>query len=73
MASDIVLTPLLIGLGIDELSTSPTMVPRVKRAVQCLDLPACRELARQALLENQTSEILRRCTELANARYGELV
>lgn len=73
MASDIVLTPLLIGLGIDELSTSPTMVPRVKRAVQCLDLPACRELARQALQETQTAEILRLCTELANARYGELV
>lgn len=73
MAADIVLTPLLIGLGIDELSTSPTMVPRVKRAVQCLDLPACQALARQALQESQTPEILRLCTELANARYGELV
>jgi len=73
MASDIILTPLLIGLGIDKLSASPTMVPRVKRAVQCLDLPACQALAQQALRESQTTEILRLCTELANSRYEELV
>lgn len=73
MAADITLTPLLIGLGIDELSTSPTMVPRVKRAVQCLDLPACQELAAKAMKESMTSEILRLCTELATSRYEELV
>lgn len=73
MAADIILTPLLIGLGIDELSTSPTMVPRVKRAVQCLDLPACQALAQQALLQSQTPEILRLCTDLAKSRYEELV
>src|SRR5205085_5885685 len=33
MAADLVLVPLLIGLGMDELSVSATLVPRVKRAV----------------------------------------
>lgn len=73
MASDIVLTPLLIGLGIDELSTNPAAVPRVKRAVQCLDLPACRTLAERALGESHSAEILSLCAALARARYEELV
>src|SRR3989440_4664737 len=37
MAGEITLTPLLIGLGGDELSASPGLVPRVKKAVQTLD------------------------------------
>src|SRR6185503_3825637 len=44
MAGDIALTPLLLGLGVDELSTGAALVPRVKRAVQALDLKACQQL-----------------------------
>src|SRR4029450_2557147 len=44
MAGDIALTPLLVGLGVDELSTGAALVPRVKRAVRSLDLAACRQL-----------------------------
>jgi hypothetical protein len=40
MASDIVLVPLLLGLGIDELSSAALLVPRIKRAVQPLDIAA---------------------------------
>ena len=36
MAGDIVLLPLLLGLGMDELSVSASLVPRVKLAVQRL-------------------------------------
>ena len=73
MASDITLTPLLLGMGIDELSTSPAVVPRVKKAVQSLDLPACRQLAATALNSTTSAEILQLCTELAKARYPQLV
>lgn len=73
MASDITLTPLLLGVGIDELSTSPAVVPRVKKAVQSLDLPACRQLAATALNSTTSAEILQLCTELAKARYPQLV
>src|SRR5207244_4730563 len=44
MAGDVALVPLLLGLGMDELSASATLVPRVKRAVQSPAIPACREL-----------------------------
>src|SRR5213082_15014 len=37
MAGDIALIPLLLGLGMDELSVGATLVPRVKRAVQSLE------------------------------------
>jgi phosphotransferase system enzyme I (PtsI) len=73
MAGDIALVPLLLGLGMDELSASAPLVPRVKRAVQSLALPECRELVEEALSLQTPSEILSRCLELADKRYGDLL
>ena len=44
MAGEIVLTPLLLGLGVDELSTGAALVPRVKGAVQRLAFSECEKL-----------------------------
>jgi phosphotransferase system enzyme I (PtsI) len=73
MAGDVALIPLLLGLGMDELSASATLVPRVKRAVQSLAIPECRELVEEALKLDTASEILARCLELADKRYGDLL
>ena len=73
MAGDVALVPLLLGLGMDELSTSATLVPRVKRAVQSLSIPECRELVEETLKLNTGSEILERCLQLADSRYGDLL
>ncbi len=73
MAGDVALIPLLLGLGVDELSASATLVPRVKRAVQSLAIPECQELLEEALTLNTPSEILARCLELADKRYGDLL
>jgi len=73
MAGDVALIPLLLGLGMDELSASATLVPRVKRAVQSLAIPECRELVEVALNLDTASEILARCLELADKRYGDLL
>ncbi len=73
MAGDIALTPLLLGLGMDELSAGATLVPRVKRAVQSLTIPECRQLVDEALDLQTPSEILARCLELAGKRYGDLL
>jgi len=73
MAGDIALIPLLLGLGMDELSTSATLVPRVKRAVQSLSIPECRELVEETLKLETASEILTRCLQLAESRYGDLL
>jgi len=73
MAGDVALVPLLLGLGMDELSAGATLVPRVKRAVQSLTIPECRELVEETLKLNTASEILARCLELADKRYGDLL
>jgi phosphotransferase system enzyme I (PtsI) len=73
MAGDIVLVSLLLGLGVDELSVGATLVPRVKRAVQSLAIPECQQLVDEALKLETPSEILARCLELANKRFGDLL
>jgi phosphoenolpyruvate-protein phosphotransferase (PTS system enzyme I) len=73
IAGDVALIPLLLGLGVDELSASATLVPRVKRAVQSLAIPECRALVEQTLQLNTASEILARCLDLADKRYGDLL
>jgi len=49
-ASDELAIPVLIGLGVRELSVSPYAVPRVKAAIRDLDLERCSSLAQQALV-----------------------
>src|SRR2546423_11703298 len=44
MAGEIELTPLLLGLGVDELSVSPALVPRVKSAIRNLSPAECGKL-----------------------------
>jgi phosphotransferase system enzyme I (PtsI) len=73
MAGDVALTPLLLGLGVDELSASAMLVPRVKRAVQSLAFSECQDLVEEALKLDTGSEILARCLELADKRYGDLL
>jgi phosphoenolpyruvate-protein phosphotransferase (PTS system enzyme I) len=73
MGGDIVLTPLLIGLGVDELSCGSAVLPRVKRAVRSLDATACRQLASDALDCADGAEILARCEAVARSHYGDLL
>ena len=69
MAGDIVLTPLLLGLGMDELSASASLVPRVKLAVQRLSVSECRQLVAEAMQLETPDEILERCQALAQKHY----
>src|SRR5437588_5498772 len=73
MAGDLALTPLLLGLGMDELSVGASLVPRVKRAVQTLTYSECQQLVQEVLELDTASTILARCTEMAQACYAELV
>jgi len=73
MAGDLAMTPLLLGLGMDELSVGASLVPRVKRAVQSLTHSECQKLVSDSLELDTPSAILARCTEMAQAHYGELL
>ena len=72
LAGDIEFTPLLLGLGIDELSASAALVPRVKKAIRSLDIPACQAIVNHALSGERAVEIYARTTGLARTRYGDL-
>jgi len=73
MASEISLTPLLVGLGVDELSTGAALVPRVKKAVQSLDYNACRQLVEEIRHMDSAGEILAKCDAVARSHYPELL
>ena len=73
MASEIHLTPLLLGLGIDELSVGTNSVPRVKKAVISLDLGECRELAARAREMVNAADIEDLSRNHAKQRYPELL
>jgi phosphoenolpyruvate-protein phosphotransferase len=49
LGSDPQAIPILIGLGIREVSAVPAMIPQVKRGIRELEVGACRELAESAL------------------------
>lgn len=57
LASDRLAVPLLIGLGVTELSASPRFVPELKALVRRLDTSACRALAIRALAAASPREV----------------
>jgi phosphotransferase system enzyme I (PtsI) len=73
MAGEITLTPLLLALGVDELSASAGLVPRVKKAVQTLDTKECGQLLEEIRGLDSATEILARCEEVARRHYPELL
>ena len=72
MAGDVLLTPLLLGLGVDELSATSVIVPRVKKAVQSLDASQCEALVRTALTMEDSAAIQKMSLDMARDRYAEI-
>lgn len=72
MASDLTLTPLMIGLGLNELSVATTQVARVKHAVRRLTIDACAALADAALQCGSPTEIHALSRAVAENCYPEL-
>ncbi|MBL48520.1 MAG: phosphoenolpyruvate--protein phosphotransferase [Roseibacillus sp.] len=73
MAGDLVFLPLLVGLGVDELSVGAPLVPTVKQAVRLLDFEKCSALAHSCLQASETGQIVQLCSEVARATYPELL
>ena len=73
MAGDIRLTPLLIGLGVEELSVGPQQVPRVGQAIRSLSYAECAAMADMALKETRSEGILNYSLNLAKKHYGNLL
>lgn len=72
MAGDPVLVPLLLGLGVDELSVAPPTVPLIKFLIRRLKISEARELAAFALRCESSAEIMAKCFDLAYKTAPEI-
>ena len=57
MASDPTLAVILLGLGLDSFSMSPSSIPVIKRALSRIRFSDAQELARQALRLSTGAEV----------------
>jgi phosphocarrier protein FPr len=57
IASDPAAVPILIGIGVNELSVSLPAIPTVKAQIRTLRVDACRELAERALAAESAEEV----------------
>ncbi len=73
MAADPVMAPLLLGLGVDELSMAPSAVPMVKDTIRSIELSEAEDLMRTALACKTGSEVLTHCRKLIKKTAPELM
>lgn len=66
MAGELLAVPVLLGLGVLELSVEPTAVPEIKEAISRIELAEAQEVARRALTLSTADEI----EGLVRARFG---
>jgi multiphosphoryl transfer protein len=57
LASDPVAAPILIGLGVHELSAVPSVVPRLKALIRKLTMADCAGIAREALQQSSAEAV----------------
>jgi phosphoenolpyruvate-protein phosphotransferase (PTS system enzyme I) len=68
MAGDPIFVPLLFGLGVDELSMTPPLLPAAKFILRNMTLTDARKLAQQALAMDSGKAIHRLCAEFSEQR-----
>lgn len=71
MAGDPLFAPVMIGLGVDELSVGPSQILRVKHALRHLNSAECEDLVTELMKMQTVEEITERCRTLAKQRYGD--
>jgi phosphotransferase system enzyme I (PtsI) len=72
-AEDMAMIPILIGLGVNELSMSPAAMPVVKSLVRRLSMHECAELVDKALACDNSEEVMQYSQEIIRARAPELM
>jgi phosphotransferase system enzyme I (PtsI) len=73
MAADVVLTPALVGLGVDELSAGAVSIPRVKRAIQALNFEEARQVVSRCILNESAEQNQKELQQMAQRLYPEIL
>ena len=72
MAGDPEAVPILIGLGLTQLSLSPFLIPEIKQIVRDLRYADCRVLADEAMAAGTAAEVRRLIAERLGSTYSSL-
>ena len=72
MASDPVMAPLLLGLGVDELSATSARVPELKYLIRRLSMSEAVDLATNSLGCESSIDVMAHAQELAECIAPEL-
>lgn len=73
MAGDILLAPMLVGLGVDELSLGSVFVPRIKKVIQTLHYGEAQQMAQKLMNYSSAEDVLQALTDLARRLFPELL
>jgi phosphoenolpyruvate-protein phosphotransferase (PTS system enzyme I) len=73
MASDVTLMPMLVGLGVDELSAVATAIPRIKKAIQSLNYEETRELVARLAMNETAGENQKELEAISQRLYPEII
>jgi len=73
MASDLISTLFLLGIGLDEFSMSPQVIPEIKKIIRTVMLKDARELAQDIMSLTTAWEIEEYLWKAAMDRFPELV
>ena len=73
MAGDVILTPMLLGLGVDELSAGVVSIPRIKRAIQSLNFEEARALVVRCTAGESAEANQAEFEQMAHRLYPEIL
>jgi phosphotransferase system enzyme I (PtsI) len=73
MASDPIYTIILLGLGIDELSVNPTMVPAIKQIIRNVSFQEAREIAHGVLQERRAKDVQSYLEQMMASRFPQVM
>lgn len=73
MASDPIYTIILLGLGVDELSVNPTMIPAIKQIIRGVTSDEARELARGVLRERRAKDVQSYLEKMMSSRFPQVM
>lgn len=73
MASELIYVPILLALGVEELSVTPPLVPEVKYLIRHLDKKALKPLASLAMDFTNDGDLMEKSLELLHSRVPSLM
>ncbi len=73
MGGNPLMVPLLVGMGVDELSVSPALVPVVKDVIRKMRFSEAEDLANEVMKSETASDVLDRCRQIVGRIAPEIL